>query len=119
MATIERALQIAASAHAGQTDKEGQPYILHPLRVMMGADTDCVTSGIVCICGVPFPENEVQVGASPKALPPRSREWGVIGPGIERRNSECTRPLRAVAVQKLCFQPIPIPWLSGLPSFQA
>jgi (p)ppGpp synthase/HD superfamily hydrolase len=34
MATIERALQVAARAHEGQRDKEGLPYILHPLRVM-------------------------------------------------------------------------------------
>jgi hypothetical protein len=34
MATIEKALQIAAKAHEGQVDKEGLPYILHPLRVM-------------------------------------------------------------------------------------
>jgi hypothetical protein len=34
MTTIEKALQIAAKAHEGQTDKDGQPYILHPLRVM-------------------------------------------------------------------------------------
>ncbi len=34
MATIEKALQIAAKAHEGQKDKSGQPYILHPLRVM-------------------------------------------------------------------------------------
>ncbi len=34
MATIETALQMAAKAHAGQKDKDGQPYILHPLRVM-------------------------------------------------------------------------------------
>ena len=34
MATLEIALEIAAAAHAGQTDKGGQPYILHPLRVM-------------------------------------------------------------------------------------
>jgi (p)ppGpp synthase/HD superfamily hydrolase len=39
MATLERAIQIATSAHAGQTDKAGQPYVLHPLRVM-----DSVTS---------------------------------------------------------------------------
>jgi hypothetical protein len=36
MATIEKALQIAAKAHEGQVDKEGMPYILHPLRGMAG-----------------------------------------------------------------------------------
>lgn len=35
MSTIERAIQIAASAHAGATDKGGMPYIFHPIRVMM------------------------------------------------------------------------------------
>jgi (p)ppGpp synthase/HD superfamily hydrolase len=35
MATIEKALQMAARAHEGQKDKKGLPYILHPLRVMM------------------------------------------------------------------------------------
>ena len=34
MASIEKALQIAARAHERQKDKDGQPYILHPLRVM-------------------------------------------------------------------------------------
>jgi (p)ppGpp synthase/HD superfamily hydrolase len=38
MATIEKALRIAAQAHEGQTDKDGQPYIFHPLRVMNGVD---------------------------------------------------------------------------------
>jgi (p)ppGpp synthase/HD superfamily hydrolase len=38
VATIEKALQIAARAHEGQRDKEGLPYILHPLRVMGGVD---------------------------------------------------------------------------------
>ena len=36
---IERAIQIAVEAHAGATDKGGNPYILHPLRVMMSLDT--------------------------------------------------------------------------------
>ena len=35
MSTLERAIEIAAGAHAGQFDKAGQPYILHPLRVML------------------------------------------------------------------------------------
>jgi (p)ppGpp synthase/HD superfamily hydrolase len=45
MATIEKALQIAARAHEGQKDKEGLPYILHPLRVMArveGSDAQIV-----------------------------------------------------------------------------
>lgn len=32
--TLERAIQIAAEVHAGQTDKAGAPYVLHPLRLM-------------------------------------------------------------------------------------
>lgn len=35
MSTLERAIEIAAKAHAGQVDKAGQPYILHPIRVML------------------------------------------------------------------------------------
>lgn len=35
MATLERAIAIAAAAHAGQVDKGGEPYILHPIRVML------------------------------------------------------------------------------------
>jgi len=35
MATLEKAIQIALHAHMGQKDLNGQPYILHPLRVMM------------------------------------------------------------------------------------
>jgi (p)ppGpp synthase/HD superfamily hydrolase len=39
MSTIERAIQIAARAHAGQFDKADQPYIFHPLRVMLRLDS--------------------------------------------------------------------------------
>ena len=39
MATLERAIQIAVSAHAGQIDKSGQPYVLHPLRVMFSVSS--------------------------------------------------------------------------------
>ena len=31
---VETAIVIAVSAHEGQTDESGHPYILHPLRVM-------------------------------------------------------------------------------------
>ncbi len=35
MSTLERAIEIAARSHAGQVDKGGAPYILHPLRLML------------------------------------------------------------------------------------
>jgi (p)ppGpp synthase/HD superfamily hydrolase len=35
MSTLERAVAIAAEAHAGQVDKAGAPYLLHPLRMML------------------------------------------------------------------------------------
>jgi (p)ppGpp synthase/HD superfamily hydrolase len=35
LSTLERAIAIASEAHAGQVDKAGAPYILHPLRMML------------------------------------------------------------------------------------
>ncbi len=37
---LESAIALAAIAHAGQPDKSGTPYILHPLRVMLAMQTD-------------------------------------------------------------------------------
>lgn len=39
MSTLERAITIAAQAHQGQTDKAHEPYILHPIRVMLRLST--------------------------------------------------------------------------------
>lgn len=35
MDLLSRAVELAAKYHANQQDKAGQPYILHPLRVML------------------------------------------------------------------------------------
>ncbi|MBO2568052.1 hypothetical protein [Shewanella algae] len=35
MSDLDQAISIATKAHAGQLDKAGQPYILHPLRLML------------------------------------------------------------------------------------
>jgi len=38
--TLEDAIRLAVEAHHGQRDRNGQPYILHPLRVMFRLGTD-------------------------------------------------------------------------------
>jgi len=37
---LEKALRIAIEAHAGQKDKAGEPYILHPIRLMLQQTTN-------------------------------------------------------------------------------
>jgi (p)ppGpp synthase/HD superfamily hydrolase len=37
---LERAIEIAVSAHKGQIDKSGNPYILHPLRIMFSLESE-------------------------------------------------------------------------------
>ena len=37
---LERAIQIAVEAHAGEKDRGGKAYILHPISVMMRCETN-------------------------------------------------------------------------------
>ncbi len=39
MNLVEKAIALAVEAHAGMMDKQGKPYILHPLHLMMQMDT--------------------------------------------------------------------------------
>ncbi|PTT26839.1 HD domain-containing protein [Pseudomonas sp. HMWF021] len=55
--TLERAIALAATAHAGQVDKGGAPYILHPLKVMLRMTTPeerivAVLHDVVEDCGI-------------------------------------------------------------------
>jgi (p)ppGpp synthase/HD superfamily hydrolase len=47
MPNLEDAIALAVKAHAGQVDKAGQAYILHPLRVMFAVEGD-----VACIVAV-------------------------------------------------------------------
>lgn len=47
MATLDDALRVAVAAHTGQKDRNGAPYILHPLRMMLRQHTD--TERIVAV----------------------------------------------------------------------
>ena len=40
MSDLESAIALSIAAHRGQVDKGGQPYILHPLRVMLQLESD-------------------------------------------------------------------------------
>ena len=40
MSVLEHAISIAVCAHAGETSENGEPYILHPLRVMLSMQTN-------------------------------------------------------------------------------
>lgn len=40
MTALDEAIKLATDAHAGQVDKSGERYILHPLRVMLAMKTD-------------------------------------------------------------------------------
>ena len=39
MSNIEKAIALAAKKHMGQRDKANQPYIFHPLRLMLKVKT--------------------------------------------------------------------------------
>ena len=39
MHLVEKAIALAVEAHAGEVDKQGKPYILHPLHLMMQMET--------------------------------------------------------------------------------
>ena len=40
MSLLEKAIAIAVEAHRGKIDRAGQPYILHPLRVMFRVESE-------------------------------------------------------------------------------
>jgi hypothetical protein len=89
LSTLERAIALAVEAHAGQSDKAGAPYILHPLGVMLAVNGEyermaAVLHDVVEDCGITldelrergFPEAVVE---AVEALTKRSDEHGPDG----------------------------------------
>lgn len=72
MITLNRAIAIAVEAHAGQVDKGNQPYILHPLRVMLAMPDD--DHRIVAVLHDVIEDSDIQAfdlvreGASPRTI---------------------------------------------------
>jgi hypothetical protein len=64
---LELAISIAVKAHTGQVDKAGEPYILHPLRVM--AQLDAIEDKIVAVLHDVIEDTEV--------VARELREWGL------------------------------------------
>ena len=65
--TLGDAIAWAARAHSGQYDKGGEPYILHPLRVMSRMGTEplriaAVMHDMVEDCGVTLGQGEATFG---------------------------------------------------------
>lgn len=54
---LEKAKRLAEKAHRGQLDKGGNPYILHPLRVMENCETE--TEKIIAVLHDVLEDTEV------------------------------------------------------------
>ena len=56
---LDRAIEIAKTAHEGQVDKGGHPYINHPLRVMNNLET--VEEKIVAVLHDAVEDSDLQI----------------------------------------------------------
>jgi len=93
---LQRAIEIAKAAHAGQTDKAGRPYIDHPLRVMERLAQEDLPGRIVAVLHDVLEDTETTLEALrsegfPEAIrsaleclthrthEPRSEYWSRVG----------------------------------------
>jgi (p)ppGpp synthase/HD superfamily hydrolase len=81
--TLDKAIALAVRVHAGQKDKAGVDYILHPLRVMLAMKDDvdrivAVLHDVVEDCGVTLDDIERDFGQTVRdavdAISHRERE---------------------------------------------
>lgn len=74
---FEKAIALATKAHAGQTDKQGAPYILHPLRVMFAlrAGAYDVMSQTIGVLHDVVEDTEISLNYIDAALSPVHAEW--------------------------------------------
>ena len=65
MSFVEKALEFATRAHAGQVDKGGKPYIGHPIRVAARVEGDVARAAaylhdVIEDCGVTWEQLEME-----------------------------------------------------------
>ena len=65
---IEKALKIAIEAHSGQLEKDGNPYIMHPLRLM--SDVETVEEKCVALLHDVAEDTDVSIEEIREAFPP-------------------------------------------------
>ncbi len=76
---IEAAIRLALDAHAGQKDKGGAPYILHPLRVMQAVAEHGETFMVVAVLhDVPEDSGEIRLFRDCAMTPERRRALSAL-----------------------------------------
>lgn len=86
---LDEAIVLAATAHRSQLDQVGQPYILHPLRVMLAlrADNWSVEHQIVGVLHDTVEDTDVTFGVIETVF---GNEIAVAVDALTRRPSETT-----------------------------
>lgn len=102
MLSLEDAVAIAARLHQGQVDKGGEPYILHPLRVMLALEEEderIVGALHDVVEDAGWPALEEALDGVSSELPPRLRQ--ALDAISKRKGEEWQAYLERVAADDL------------------
>lgn len=81
---LDSAIRHAVTAHRGQLDKNGQPYILHPLRVMLAMPADDEVAQAIAVLHDVVEDTNITL----KNL----RDWGFPDEVVEGVDAMTKRP---------------------------
>ncbi len=114
LAVVEEAYHFALKAHEGQLRKSGEPYLEHPLQVVLTLaelqlDADALAAAllhdVVEDCGVPIPEIEAKFGSEIAQLVDGTTKLGQLSwqvpRGVARKGGVATRQQQAENLRKM------------------